>query len=195
MVRVAVSAALAGLCFAGAADAQTKDISVAATGAVDADRLASAKVLIGLMNLDGTLDRMYVQLAPVFAKSIVGALSGDTTTQPVLAAIRAKPDGETKLESILAQEFMASMHAQYPAMKDAVAEEYAAAFTKGELDAIVAFYRSGPGAKALRLMPELQVKMALRGQALGRNAGEQAGRRAMERAASEILALNTHPKA
>lgn len=163
--------------------------------APDPAAVALATQLIALADIDGTLDRLYVQLAPIFAQGVIGAMSNDESARDALRAIQAKANGHDRLIAILSQEFLRSMKRQYPAMKAKMAAEYADLFTRSELEAIITFYRSEAGAKALRLMPEIQQRMAQQGNELGRTAGAEAGLRAFERAAREILEVNEKPNA
>ena len=173
----------------------TKPPAAATTATVDAARLAAARQLIDASGIDATLDRMYIQLAPVFAHGVIGALSAETETRDALSAIQQQEDGQQRLVAILSQEFLTAMKAQYPALKDIAAREYAEAFTTAELEELLRFYSSGTGAKALQLLPVLQQKMAQSGQELGRAAGVEAGQRAFERAAREILKIDeTKPR-
>lgn len=155
----------------------------------DPARLAAAARLVELVNLDATLDRTFVALAPVFAQAVIGIVTEDAGTRQVIAAIDAKPDGRRRFVAILSQEYMRAIRSQYPALKQGAAAEYAALFTLDELEAITAFYGTAAGAKLLRLMPDLQERLAKRGNMLGQGAGEVAGRRAMERATHEILGV------
>lgn len=165
------------------------------TVASDPAKVAAAERLIDASDFEGTLDRTFVQIVPLFAQSVIGAMGSSSDGDTVLTAIRAKDRGEERLIAILSQEFMTAMKQQYPALKRQAAEEYAKAFSLEELDAIAAFYATGPGAKTLRLIPEIQQRMAIAGRALGEKAGTAAGKRAFERAAQEILNVSDSPKA
>ena len=161
----------------------------------EAPRLAAARRMIALFNLDDTLDRIYVQLSPVMAKAVIGILADDERAKPAMTTIMSRENGSERFVAIMSQELMTEMRSHYPELKERAAKQYAAAFTLDELTALTAFYSSGPGAKALRLMPELQRQMALEGQEIGRTAGSEAGKRAFERAAREILDIKPKPKA
>ncbi len=155
---------------------------------VDSSRLTAARALLDRMQFDRTLDGMFVQLAPGFATSVIGGMLTSETGKPVVGQLIADgTGGQARLQQILADEFLTSIRRQYPALKDKAAQEYAAALTIDELTAIDRFYASGPGAKFLLVSPGLQQKLASAGQSLGRVAGEEAGRRGIERAIREML--------
>jgi len=154
----------------------------------DQARLTAAARLIDLLQIDRTLDAMFVQLAPGFGQSVLGILATNPQTKAAIdKLVTEAPENRDRMVAILGQEFVTSVKRQYPGFKRQMAQEYATAFTLDELTAISGFYSSGPGAKALTLIPQLQAKMSVAGQAMGRLAGEEAGRRAFERIEQEML--------
>ena len=162
--------------------------TVRAPAEVDAVRLAAAKRLLGMMKLEQTFDRMFVQLAPGFAQGVIGVMATEPDTKDAISALIARdPGNRDRMIAILSQEFLGSIQQRYPRLLARAAEEYAAAFTTEELTAIADFYATGAGAKALALMPQLQTSIGTAGQALGREAGEEAGRRAFAKIAHEML--------
>ena len=193
MTRTGLICLAASLALAGPLGAQTP-AATAQAAAPDPARLASARALIKQMNMDALLDAMFVQIAPMFASSVSGAMAQDAQTKDMIAAVNAQPQGNERMTAILSQEFMTAMKAQYGPLKEQTAVEYATSFTKEELDAITGFYSSGPGAKALRLMPQLQQRMAIAGQKLGQTAGAEAGQRAFERIGRELLGAKDRPR-
>ena len=159
-----------------------------ASEVIDPARLAAAKRLLSMMSLQQTLDRMFVQLAPGFATGVIGAMAIDPSTKGLIEDVIARDAGNhDRMVAILSQEFLRSIQARYPELLARAAEQYARAFTAAELTAIADFYATGPGAKALALMPQLQASMSQAGQELGKTAGMEAGRRAFERIAKEML--------
>lgn len=157
----------------------------------DAATIAAAERLIAQMNVTATLDRVFVQLSPVFAQAVLGQLGSEPKTKAMIDTINARaPENHDRMVAILSQEFMTAIKRQYPAYLKQVAAQYAAAFTADELNAIAGFYATGPGAKALRLLPELQAKMSADGRELGSVAGREAGTRAFERIIQEMLPEN-----
>lgn len=155
---------------------------------VDSARLTAAKRLIGMMELKTVYDRLFIQLAPTFAQSVIGLMATEADSKAMIDAVVARdPGNRDRMLAILSEEFLVSMQRQYPELLDSAAKEYAAAFTTQELTEIANFYASGSGAKALKLMPQLQASMAKSGEALGRAAGMEAGERAFERIADELL--------
>lgn len=181
------------LCFAlllaGAAPAAAQPAPVRApTESIDPARLAAGRQLVELLNLEQTLDTMFVPLMPVFAQAVIGMLQADPDTRQVMTVLLDKGDGgQEKFVAILSQEFFKSIRARYGMFKESAATEYARAFTEPELRELIAFYSSGTGAKALKIAPELQKRMSRAGEEIGRKAGEEAGRRAFERAEREML--------
>ncbi|WP_033922601.1 DUF2059 domain-containing protein [Sphingomonas sp. 37zxx] len=158
----------------------------------DSARLAAAQRLLDKMDTEATLRRQFEAMAPGFAESVVAMLEARAETRDTMAMLIEKGEGgRDRLNQILAQEFMASMAKQFAPIKARAAAEYAAAMTVEELEAISAFYATGPGAKALEVMPELQRKMIAVGQELGRVAGAEAGRAGIERAQRVMLPSNS----
>ena len=167
----------------------------AAARAADPASLAAAKRLIGMMKLEQTLDRMSSEPAPGFADSVIGVMATDLDTKTLIESVIARDANNRKLDKeILSQEFLSSIQRGYLVLLARASEQYAAAFTAQELTAIADFYSTGAGAKALALMPQLQASMSQAGQELGRTAGMEAGKRAFERIAEEMLPNNTDIK-
>ena len=161
----------------------------------DAATMAAAERLIAQMNVTATRDRVFVQLSPMFAQAVLGQLGSEPKTKAMIDTINAKaPENHDRMVTILSQEFMIAIKRQYPAYLKRVAAQYAAAFTADELNAIAGFYATGPGAKALRLLPELQAKMSADGRELGSVAGREAGARAFERITQEMSPENGSKK-
>lgn len=161
--------------------------SAVAGQGVDFARLGAAKKLVALTKIDSTLESMFVQLSPSFARSVLGELLADPSTRPVIDALLSKaPDNRERMIAILSQEFMRSVKSRFPSLLDQVARRYAEVFTADELNAINAFYSSGPGAKALTLLPQLQVTLSKDGRELGKAAGQEAGLRAFRRIEAEM---------
>lgn len=155
------------------------------------DRLAAAKRLIAMIKLERTFDLMFVQLAPNFAHAVIGSMATEPGTKGLIETLTSRaPENRDRMAAIISQEFLRSIQKRYPALLDKAAEEYAAVFTADELTAIADFYASGPGAKVLALTPQLQATMGKHGEALGAEAGAEAGRRAFERIAREMLPAN-----
>jgi hypothetical protein len=177
-----------------AQDAGTPSTPTESSASIDPARLDAAQRLIGTMNIDDTLDRMFVSLAPLFADGVIGRLSQDPQTEAAVDnLVNNGEGGHDRLVAILSQEFMTSLHSRYPQLKKEIAREYAVDFTAAELDEITAFYSTGTGAKVLRLMPEIQKKIAAAGEKIGQEAGQEAGARAFDRAAREMLHMKGSP--
>jgi hypothetical protein len=163
----------------------------AAPADVDASypgRLAAGRQLLTLMRVDETYDMMFQPLTPIFAQAVVGMMQGNPDTRDAIQALFAHGEGgQGRFVAILSEEFMRSIRARYPQLKEAAAVEYAKSFTEAELRDLIAFYSSGTGSKALKVLPELQKRIAATGQEVGRAAGAEAGRRAFDRALREML--------
>lgn len=167
----------------------------AAVAASEPARMDAARELILLIDIDRTLNFMFDNIAPMFAQSVIGMMHDQPEVKPLLDELISKGDGgQPRLAAILSEEFLVAIKAQYPALKTQVIAEYAAAFTTEELRALTAFYRTGAGEKSLKVLPDLQGKMAKAGQELGRTAGENAGRKGFERAIEEMLPRSGRPK-
>ena len=187
--------ALLALLLAGAPVPALAQATPPVQPAADAATMAAAERLIAQMNVTATLDRVFVQLSPMFAQAVLGQLGSEPKTKAMIDTINAKaPENHDRMVAILSQEFMIAIKHQYPAYLKRVAAQYAAAFTADELNAIAGFYATGPGAKALRLLPELQAKMSADGRELGSVAGREAGARAFERITQEMLPENGSKK-
>lgn len=189
MRRALLTLALAGA--AAPALAQTTPATpppAAPATAPDPARQAAAERLLRQMGMEATLDHTFAELTPFFAKAVIGELAGNPQSKAMIDAIdSASPDNHDLMIAILSQEFTLAIKRQYPAFIKRAAIEYAAAFTTEELQAIANFYATGPGAKALKLLPELQTKIGAQGRELGRIAGAEAGKRAFARIRQEML--------
>jgi hypothetical protein len=177
------------------APAKPPEPRAASATPADPAALAVARQIVAVVHTDQTMDRMMIQFAPVFGTTVVNAMLADPASASVANKIIATgTGGRAKLEAIFSQEFMVAVRKRYPDLEEQVAHEYASLFSADELKQILAFYSSGVGAKALRLMPEIQTKMSLAGQALGKDAGKEAGQRGFERAQKEMIGTPTEPK-
>ena len=156
--------------------------------------LAAARKILVLMQVDRMITRMFDQLVPLMSSATVGALEANAATAPMIKAMADKPGGRDRLLAIFAEEFTVEMKRQTPLLLEQTAKEYAAAFEERELNELIAFYSSGTGEKVVALMPELQQRMPIYGQQVGRAAGETAGRRAVERAMAELMPSAPAPR-
>ena len=154
----------------------------------EADRIEAAGKLLDLYGYERQLDFIFEKLSPVFSQGVIGALQGDPAAKAMVDELIANgKGGQGRFVAILSEEFFAAIKAQYPQIRASAAKEYAAAFTREELEAITAFYQTPAGAKSLRILPELQNKLGKAGQEYGRIAGKQAGQKGFERAINEML--------
>ncbi|WP_162875464.1 DUF2059 domain-containing protein [Sphingomonas crusticola] len=152
----------------------------------DPAAMNSARQLIKLMHFDQTLDQMMGTLIPTMGKGVVAQIEQDNSDS-LIQQIKTTPGGREGLERIFDEEMLKSMRSRYPEILEAAAREYASAFTSAELDRIIVFYQSGPGAKWVQLSPQLQQSIGPIAGAIGRQAGIEAGTRMMERAAKELV--------
>ncbi|MFW2851063.1 DUF2059 domain-containing protein [Sphingomonas sp. TX0543] len=183
MLRALLALAVAGVPAIAAAQPAATPVA-----APDPARQAAAERLLKQMGVEATLDRTFIQLAPIFAKAVIGEMASNPASKGIIDTLNSRaPENHDRMIAILSQEFMVAIKRQYPAYMARAATEYAAAFTTDELNAIAAFYASGAGAKALRLMPEIQARMGAAGRELGGVAGADAGKHAFERIRQEML--------
>lgn len=153
----------------------------------DPAALAAAKKLLVMMHADQTIDRMMGSLVPVITPAVLGALEHNEATQGPMQKLESQPNGRERLMAIFSEEFLKAFRARYPAIIDGAAQEYASVFTARELNEAIAFYSTGTGAKFLALSPQLQQTIGARAGEIGRQAGEEAGVSAMQRAVQEML--------
>ena len=162
-------------------------VSTAAEGPVEPARLAVARDLMKAMRLEQSYDEMFKDLAPIMASGTLGMLSANPDTKPLVDAISARGDDfQIRLMSLLSEEYLEAMRRRYPRMIELTAQEYARTFTLEELRTYVAFYAAPSGARMLQQQPALQMKLRSLGQAVGRDAGGEAAKRALERAEKEF---------
>lgn len=151
-------------------------------------RIRIAGELLDLTGYDRQLDFIFEKLSPLFSQGVIGALQGDPAAKAVVDELITKgKGGQGRFVAILGEEFLKAIKAQYPQIRASAAKEYAAAFSREELEAITTFYRTPAGAKSLRVLPDLQAKLGAAGQQFGRIAGMQAGKKGFERAVNEML--------
>ena len=156
-------------------------------GPVEPARLSVARDLMTAMRLEQSYDMMFKDLAPIMASGTLGMLSANPDTKPLVDAISARgSDYQIRLMSLLSEEYLEAMRRRYPRMIELTAQEYARTFTLEELKAYVAFYAAPSGARMLEQQPALQTKLRNLGQAVGREAGGEAAKRALERAEKEF---------
>ncbi|WEK44446.1 MAG: DUF2059 domain-containing protein [Candidatus Sphingomonas colombiensis] len=193
MPRALLAVALLGAPIIGissSAIAQTTPVAPASS-ATDPVRLAAADHLLRQMGIEATLDRSFIQLAPVFAKAVIGELASNPQSKTTIETLNLRAaENHDRMIAVLSQEFMLAIKRQYPTYMKRAAAEYAGVFTTDELNEIAAFYSTGAGAKALKLMPELQTKLSAVGSEIGAVAGADAGKRAFERIQQEMLPEN-----
>lgn len=162
---------------------------------VDPATLAEAHKLVSAIRVEDTINRMFVALAPTFAQSVVGALTGDAAGQALLAAIDAKPGASDRFKALLASEYLGEIKKRVPHVLDELAVQYATLFTLDELRAINAFYGSGAGKKLVELQARVQQEMSTLGARVGAEAGRIAGEKAFEKLSIEYGLQQADPRA
>lgn len=145
-------------------------------------KLAAATVLVEKLDLDRTVDNMFMSLRNVFAENAIAMMlrnDGDGNIKRFFASL---PGGQDRFAQVLGDEFQAAMRRQYPEMEKVAAEQYASVFTADELGTLNSFFSTGVGQKWLAVSPKLQKIMS----DWGRNAGMKAGAEAMAAAIKQI---------
>lgn len=160
---------LIALLVAAPAAAQTAPAPARATDA--GGRIETARILVGKLGLDQTLDFQFSSVMPLVATNIVSALQADPSTPQAIKDRLTTEEGRRQIAGIASEEMLAAFRARYPAIAEAAAEEYRRNFSEAELKAIIAFYDSAPGKRLLQLQPQLQQRLAEAGKAMGREAG------------------------
>lgn len=168
---------------ANPASAQTAgaQLPVSAKTAAHQGTIESARKLIEAMHIDQTYDRVFKPIVGIMAAAILPNMEKDGTLPEKVRDELATSEGKSRIGKMVSEEFLAAFRVQYPQLKEATAKEYAAAFTEDELQAIIAFYSSGAGAKALALAPEIAAKVQVQAQAIGQAAGKDAYRHILDR--------------
>lgn len=173
---LAVLSALAISSPAGAQTAAPAPASTAKPGTIE-----SARKLIEVMRVDQTYDRVFKPIVGMMAIAILPTIEKDNAVPEDVRNELATNEGKARVGKLVSEEFLAAFRARYPQLKEATAKEYAAAFTEDELQAIIAFYSSGVGAKVLTLVPEITAKVQARAQSIGEDAGKDAYRNILNR--------------
>jgi hypothetical protein len=184
MKRVLFAVAVAGAMTApNLAKAQTAGApaSDSARPSVRQATIESARKLIEVMHVDQTYDRVFKPMVGVLAAAVLPAMEKDGSVPEAVRTELATNEGKARVGRVVGDEFMAAFRARYSLLKEAMAKEYAAAFTEDELQAIIAFYSSGVGAKALALAPEIAAKVQVQARAIGEEAGKDAYRHILDR--------------
>lgn len=147
----------------------------------DPARLAAADRFLGLLHIEQQYDSLFLRLIPLLSAQLFDNLKDDLRVPVQVRSHLADPDARAAAQRIFAEESLKGFRARYPAMRTATAREYAASFSTAELDQLSAFYASPIGQKALAAIPALQAKLMPVGMAAGREVGETAFRRTLER--------------
>lgn len=157
---------------------QAKPAASGADAATDPARLAQARGLVAMLDLDRTLDSMFVNLKPLFAENVVGNMSRSSEGAEFFNKIRG---GRDRFSQVLGDAFLEGLRTRYPDFKEAAAQEYARLFTTAELEQLSAFFRSGVGEKWRASAPVLEQSMGKWGQQIGSQVGMEAMMAVMKR--------------
>jgi hypothetical protein len=149
---------------APAADGPTPPVAAAAPAPTDS-RLAAAMDLLQATDAKGNMETFIDSMLPVIVDGLRRTHSG------------VSEDTLKLFQTACREEMVSSLDDQLKLQ----AQIYAEHFSEDELRALVAFYRSDTGRKYITEMPLIMKEVMPLGQAWGRNIGEQAVRRAIER--------------
>lgn len=130
---------------------------------------------------EATLDAARKLIAVSKVEQSVGPLVGLIVSQmrPLLRqqAPRLTDDQFSEFEAAFEEE----MQSLVPDLLEFNARSYATAFTREELEALIAFYETPVGQKAIDVLPSLMQQSMAAGATLGRDAGIRAAQKAAAR--------------
>lgn len=135
---------------------------------------ATAAKLIRLMKMEGVLDTMFQQMAPMMTGQIMTALQQAPDAPADIKAMVTNPATGAQARTIMSEEVMKALRKRYPEIAAASAKEYAATFTEAELQTAIAFYQSPVGQRFVEAQPKLQAAMSRQGGIIGMAAGGEA---------------------
>jgi len=138
----------------------------------DASRLATAREVVGLLDVGHTVDEMFSQLSPMVAAQAGQEMHLTATEQ-------------ARLGEILAEEF----HNSEPQLMESVAQVYAHNVTEEQLGQIRDFLHSAAGQAMISSQGAMQQDLEREGQTLGM----QVAARALQRFAAERAAQQSPP--
>lgn len=157
-------------------------ISAIAGDAPSALHLAAATTLIEKLQMERSLDQMFVNLKGMFAENVIATMLRDDSNGSSKRFFDSIPGGRDRFADILGEEFVTSLRRHYPDFKKTASDEYAKAFTLEELNSLNAFFASGAGEKWLALAPQMEKTMGEWGEKAGMQAGAEAVTAAIARA-------------
>jgi hypothetical protein len=158
----------------------------------DSATLAAAERFVEVTQVVQQLEQTFVVMAPVMAQQAMAQLGSQQTTRAMFEEITKNDYArKQKLQAIFAEEFLAAMRTQMPRYKREYAREYAASFTKAELDSLNTIFGEGAGAKYIAQTPAVQTRLIAVGQRIGMEVGMVALPKAMQRAKTELDAETT----
>ena len=146
--------------------------------------VASATRLMGLLKIEGVLDTMFQQIAPLIASNVLSTAEKGPNAPAALKSRLADPKVRPDVERIMAEEVLKSYRARYPDLLAATARQYAATFSEADLTAAIAFYQSAAGQHFIAAQPRVQAAMSEEGRRIGMAVAETAISAALARIAA-----------
>ncbi|MBO9576579.1 MAG: DUF2059 domain-containing protein [Sphingobium sp.] len=156
--------------------------ALAADEAISQARLDAATALVGKMDLERTLDSLFNTLKDMFAQNVVASMTRGSDGAKFFDSM---PGGRDRFETVLGEEFVASLRRLYPEFRQTAAREYAANFTEEELRVLNQFFSSGAGEKWRQMSPKLEAAMGKWGETAGMKAGTEAVTNTLDRLQAE----------
>lgn len=148
---------------------------------VDADRMAAAERLVGVLHIERQYDTIFAQMIPPMAKQVFDSLKNNAEAPMALRTKLADPTQLADAQYDFAQLALAGFKARYPQLVKATAREYALEFSVAELTELIAFYEGPLGQKALAVLPGIQRRLFPIGEAAGREVGREAMSKTLDR--------------
>jgi uncharacterized protein len=90
---------------------------------------------------------------------------------------RANPGREADIRDFMTKYFLPEIRKRLPEMEDIMAAEYARYFTIGDMDQMIAFYRSDVGRKVIAVQPKLAKELYALGSSWGERVAEEVFRK------------------
>lgn len=159
----------------------------ATTGTASAEEVAAstpiedARAILAASDTEKTLDFMFTQLVPLMETGFLGQIGQVGGGAELIKQIEAKyPGGQAAFGKRFGELLMVSFRAEYPNIIAQAAKQYAAQIKPADLATIRAFMESRAGKAMIAAQPKIQQQLSL--------AGQESGRKAGEKAASDLMA-------
>lgn len=155
--------------------------------AQDAATLAAAERFVEATRIEAQIEQGFAMMVPAMAKAVTAQLAAGETTRAMYDSVTRGDYGrKQRLEALFADEMGRGMRDALPRFKREYAREYAATFTKAELDALTTFFSSGTGAKYIAQTPAITTRIAATSQRIGMEVAMVTFPKVMERAKTEL---------